>query len=210
LAAPAAGSTHHPVEILAMRLPLSLALMMAFGTPMTFAEPTQTANHECALNFEMKNIDDQAVDLEDYEGQVVLIVNTASKCGLTPQYAGLQQLYEKYQDQGFVILGFPCNQFGGQEPGTADEIKQFCSTKYDVSFPMFGKIDVNGEGAAPLYQYLTSQDVKPAGKGKISWNFEKFLIDRNGQLVNRFAPRTKPTDADLVQSIEAELAKTSN
>ncbi|MGC6443932.1 MAG: glutathione peroxidase [Rubripirellula sp.] len=164
-------------------------------------------DHECALNFKAKTIDGKTVDLEDYEGKVVLIVNTASRCGLTPQYAGLQQMYEKYQGKGFVVLGFPCNQFGRQEPGTEAEIKQFCSANYNVSFPMFSKIDVNGGEAAPIYKYLTSQDTKPAGKGDISWNFEKFLIDRDGQLVGRYAPRTKPDDADLVKAVEAELGK---
>ncbi|MCH1496044.1 MAG: glutathione peroxidase [Rubripirellula sp.] len=164
-------------------------------------------DHECALNFKAKTIDGKSVDLEDYEGKVVLIVNTASRCGLTPQYAGLQQMYEKYQGKGFVVLGFPCNQFGRQEPGTEAEIKQFCSANYNVSFPMFSKIDVNGGEAAPIYKYLTSQDTKPAGKGDISWNFEKFLVDRDGQLVGRYAPRTKPDDADLVKAVEAELGK---
>ncbi len=164
-------------------------------------------DHECALDFKAKNIDGETVDLEDYEGNVVLVVNTASQCGLTPQYAGLQQMYEKYKDKGFVVLGFPCNQFGSQEPGSESEIKQFCSTKYSVSFPMFSKIEVNGDGADPLYKYLTSKDAKPAGKGEISWNFEKFLIDREGNLINRFAPRTKPSDEELVKAVESELAK---
>lgn len=194
-----------------MRLLLSAALLMGALSPMASADQHKDGSdhheHECALNFKMKTIESQEVDLEDYEGNVVLIVNTASRCGLTPQYAGLQGLYEKYKDKGFVVLGFPCNQFGSQEPGTADEIKQFCSTKYSVSFPMFEKIEVNGDGAAPLYKYLTSKSVEPAGDGKISWNFEKFLIDREGNLVHRFAPRTKPTDAELVKSIETELQK---
>ena len=185
-----------------MRLVLSLAFLMGALSTMAGAE-----EHECALNFKAKTIDGETVDLEDYEGNVVLVVNTASQCGLTPQYAGLQAMYEKYKDKGFVILGFPCNQFAGQEPGSDAEIKQFCNTKYSVSFPMFSKIDVKGENAAPIYKYLTSKDTKPAEKGDISWNFEKFLIDREGQLINRFAPRTKPSDDDLVKAVEAELAK---
>lgn len=163
------------------------------------------SDHECALNFKMKNIDGESVDLEDYEGNVVLIVNVASRCGLTPQYAGLEQLYDKYKEKGFVVLGFPCNQFAGQEPGTDAEIKQFCSTRYDVSFPMFSKIEVNGDGAAPLYKYLTGKAVEPAGKGNISWNFEKFLVDRDGNLIARFSPRTKPSDAELIKAIESNL-----
>ena len=185
-----------------MRFVLSLSLVLGALSTMAVAD-----DHECALDFKAKNIDGETVDLEDYEGNVVLVVNTASQCGLTPQYAGLQQMYEKYKDKGFVVLGFPCNQFGSQEPGSESEIKQFCSTKYSVSFPMFSKIEVNGDGADPLYKYLTSKDAKPAGKGEISWNFEKFLIDREGNLINRFAPRTKPSDEELVKAVESELAK---
>ena len=185
-----------------MRLFLSLALAIGAFSAMATAD-----DHECALNFKATTIDGEKADLEDYEGNVVLVVNTASQCGLTPQYAGLQELFAKYEEKGFVVLGFPCNQFGSQEPGSDSDIKQFCSSKYSVSFPMFSKIDVNGDQAAPIYKYLTSKDAKPAGKGEISWNFEKFLIDREGNLVNRFAPRTKPDDAELVKSIESELAK---
>jgi glutathione peroxidase len=185
-----------------MRLILSLSLLLGALSTMSYAD-----DHECALNFKVKNIDGETVDLEDYEGNVVLVVNTASQCGLTPQYAGLQEMYEKYKEQGFVVLGFPCNQFGSQEPGSEADIKQFCSTKYNVSFPMFGKVDVNGDEASPLYKYLTSKEAAPTGKGDISWNFEKFLIDREGNLINRFAPKTKPSDAELVKAIESELAK---
>jgi glutathione peroxidase len=162
-------------------------------------------DHECALNFEMATIDGEKVDLEQYEGKVVLVVNVASKCGLTPQYAGLEKLYNEYKEKGFVVLAFPCNQFGGQEPGTEAEIKTFCSTKYDVTFPMFSKVDVNGAKAAPIYKYLTAKDLKPAGKGDISWNFEKFLIGRDGQVVGRFSPRTRPDDKELVDAITAQL-----
>lgn len=185
-----------------MRRFLSLAIV--FGVLSMVAEAD---DHECALNFKVKNIEGETVDLEDYEGEVVLIVNTASECGLTPQYAGLESIYKKYKDKGFVVLGFPCNQFGSQEPGTEAEIKEFCKANYGVSFPMFSKLEVNGKQADPLYKYLTSKDVEPAGTGKISWNFEKFLVDREGNLVHRFAPPTKPTDADVVKAIEAELDK---
>ena len=184
-----------------MRL-LSALLLLGALTTMATAD-----DHECALDFRVNNIDGKEVDLEDYEGNVVLIVNTASRCGLTPQYAGLESLYKKYKEKGFVVLGFPCNQFGGQEPGSDADIKSFCSDKYEVSFPMFSKIEVNGDGATPIYKYLTSKDAKPAGKGRISWNFEKFLIDREGNLINRFSPRTKPSDAELVKAIEGELAE---
>ena len=164
-----------------------------------------SADHECSLSFKVESIDGESVDLHDYEGKVVLIVNVASKCGLTRQYTGLQSLYEKYQEKGFVVLGFPCNEFGRQEPGTNLEIKQFCSTKYDVTFPMMSKVNVN-EDACDLYKHLTSQDTEPAKSGPISWNFEKFLIGRDGQLVHRFSPRTAPSDKELVDAIEKQLA----
>lgn len=151
----------------------------------------------------VKSAKNEAVSLGSYKGDVLLVVNVASKCGLTPQYAGLEALYKQYQDRGFKVLGFPCNQFGGQEPGTMDEILTFCSTKYDVSFPIFQKLEVNGAGRAPLYAKLTS--VPPAGD--IGWNFEKFLIDRDGNVVARFSPQTKPDDPALVQSVERELGK---
>ncbi|HEY2415090.1 MAG TPA: glutathione peroxidase, partial [Pirellulaceae bacterium] len=146
----------------------------------------------------MKSITGQDVDLSDYKGKVVLMVNVASKCGYTPQYEGLESLYEKYQDKGFAVLGFPCNQFLWQEPGSDAQIADFCSKTYHVKFPMFSKIDVNGKAAAPLYQYLTALDTKPAKKGKISWNFEKFVIGKDGQVVARFAPGTEPDSKEIV------------
>ncbi len=192
-----------------MRLILSAFLCLGVFSTMANADDHEKGehkhDHECALDFKVPNIDGKTVDLEDYEGKVVLIVNTASQCGLTPQYAGLESLYKKYGEKGFVVLGFPCNQFGSQEPGTAADIKKFCSTRYNVSFPMFSKLEVNGDDASPLYKYLTSKDAKPAGKGNVSWNFEKFLVDREGNLINRFAPKTKPSDAELVKAIEAQL-----
>lgn len=191
-----------------MRLILSTLLCLGVLTTMAPADDQQKkGEHECALNFKVNDIDGKQVDLEDYEGNVVLIVNTASQCGLTPQYAGLQKMYDKYKEKGFVVLGFPCNQFGKQEPGTEAEIKQFCSSRYSVNFPMFSKLEVNGDDADPLYKYLTSKDVKPAGKGNVSWNFEKFLVDREGNLIHRFAPRTKPDDPEMLKAIEGELAK---
>ena len=164
-------------------------------------------DHECALDFKATTIDGETVDLEDYEGKVVVVVNVASECGLTPQYAGLQAMYDQYKEKGFVVLAFPCNQFGSQEPGSEAEIKQFCSSKYHVNFPMFSKVDVNGDKAAPIYKYLTSKDLPPVGTGKVSWNFEKFLIDREGNVIGRFSPRTTPKDPEFVKAIEAELAK---
>jgi glutathione peroxidase len=157
------------------------------------------------LSYTMKSLDGKDVDLSQYKGKVVLVVNVASKCGLTGQYAPLQRIHDKYKDQGFVVLGFPCNQFGSQEPGSADDIKTFCTKNYGVTFDMFEKIDVNGENAAPLYKALTALPTKPVGPGKITWNFEKFLIGRDGQVVGRFTPRTEPSD--LEATIEAEIAK---
>jgi glutathione peroxidase len=186
------------------RFCLSLSALLVC---MAMTIPASADEHECALNFKMKTIDGETVDLEDFEGKVVLVVNVASECGLTPQYNGLQAMYDKYKDKGFVVLAFPCNQFGSQEPGSEAEIKQFCSTKYNVNFPMFSKVEVNGENAAPMYKFLTEKDLKPVGSGKVSWNFEKFLIDRDGQAIGRFSPRTAPSDPELVKAIEAELDK---
>ncbi len=158
-----------------------------------------------ALAFTMKNINGDPVALGGYKGKVLLVVNVASKCGLTPQYKGIQSLYDKYGKDGFMVLGFPANEFLAQEPGTDAAIKAFCKENYGVTFDMFSKVVVKGDGICPLYKHLTSLDIKPKGKGDISWNFEKFLIDRQGNVVGRFAPRTKP--GKLVGAIEKELAK---
>lgn len=172
-------------------------------------EPDQKSNKKtpAALDFKMTSLDGKEVELGKYAGKVVLVVNVASKCGLTPQYEQLQALHKKYADAGLAILGFPSNQFREQEPGTAAEIREFCSAKYGVTFDLFDKINVNGDGAAPFYKHLTALDTKPVGAGEISWNFEKFLIDRQGHVVARFAPRTKPDDPEVVKAIEAALAK---
>ena len=162
---------------------------------------------EGPLSQKMKSITGQDVDLSQYKGKVVMIVNVASECGLTPQYEQLEAMYEKYSDKGLVVLGFPCNQFGRQEPGTEAEIAQFCSNNYKIKFPLFAKVEVNGNGAAPLYKYLTALDTRPQGKGKISWNFEKFVVGKNGQVTARFAPTTVPDAPEVVAVIEAELAK---
>jgi glutathione peroxidase len=186
---------------------LKLSLGVALGWFTLIAGPLFAADPPSALSFKMQSLDGQPVDLSQYRGKVVLIVNVASRCGLTPHYKQLQALHEKYQKQGLVILGFPCNQFKAQEPGSAEEIRQFCTANYGVTFPLMAKIDVNGPEAAELYKYLTSLDTQPKGPGKISWNFEKFLVGRNGQVVARFAPKTKPDAPEVVQMIEAELAK---
>lgn len=147
-----------------------------------------------------RRIDGSERDLSEYRGKVLLVVNVASRCGFTPQYAGLQALYEKYRDRGFEILGFPCNQFGAQEPGIEQEIGAFCSTTYNVTFPMFAKVEVNGANAHPLYQHLKSAAPGVLGTEAIKWNFTKFLIDRDGRVVTRFAPKDEPKA--LEQDIE--------
>ena len=182
----------------------ALACIAVSGFAM--AAIVHAADAKSPLDFKMKNIDGKDVDLGDYKGKVVLIVNVASECGLTPQYEGLEALYEKYSDKGLVVLGFPANQFGQQEPGTDAEIKEFCSATYDVKFPMFSKIVVKGDGMHPLYQYLTKA-ANPKLTGDIAWNFEKFLVDRQGNVVSRFAPKVTPDSTDLVKAVEAELDK---
>ena len=156
-------------------------------------------------DFKAKTIDGDERSLGDYAGKALLVVNVASQCGLTPHYAGLQELYANYRDRGLVVLGFPCNQFGSQEPGTEKEVKTFCETKYGVTFPMFAKIDVNGANRHPLYAFLTEQPTQPDGPGDIVWNFAKFLIDRSGNVVARFAPPTKPVSDEVVSAIEKVL-----
>ena len=146
----------------------------------------------------------QSKSLEDYRGKVLLVVNTASKCGFTPQFAGLESLYEKYRDQGLEILGFPCNQFGRQDPGSNDEIQEFCQLNYGVSFPMFGKIEVNGGAADPLFKHLKKAAPGALGTERIKWNFTKFLINKDGDVLKRYAPSTKPEDIEA--DIEALLA----
>jgi len=145
-------------------------------------------------DFTAKSLQGKDVSLSDFRGKPMLIVNTASKCGFTPQYEGLEKLYEQHKDKGFVVLGFPCNQFGAQEPGSEAEIGAFCQANYGVTFPMFSKIDVNGTNAHPLYTYLKGEKAGILGTKNIKWNFTKFLVNRDGQVVNRFAPTTKPED----------------
>ena len=152
-------------------------------------------------NISVKDIDMNSVDLSAYKGKTLLIVNVASKCGFTPQYKDLQNLYEKYQDQGLEVLGFPCNQFGAQEPGTNEEVKSFCDLKYNVSFRMFDKIDVNGSNASPLFKYLKQESPGIMGTEAVKWNFTKFLVNSDGQVVKRFAPK------DGESEIESELQK---
>jgi glutathione peroxidase len=187
---------------------LAAAAMLLLGlSALLPAEDKKEAAVPAALNFTVKDIDGKDVSLSNYQGKVVMIVNVASQCGATPQYAALQDLQKAYKDEGFVVLGFPCNQFGQQEPGTAEDIKKFCTSNYNVTFDMFSKIDVNGKDAAPLYKFLTSPETNPQHAGKIGWNFEKFLIGRDGKVVARFKTGVQPDDAPVIDAIKAELAK---
>lgn len=163
-------------------------------------------NDTLVHDFKVNNIDGNEINLADYKGKVLLIVNTASKCGFTPQYDDLQTLYKKYEAQGLVVIGFPANNFGAQEPGTDEEIKTFCLTKFDVEFPMMSKVSVKGDDIHPLFKELTTAETA-SFSGDINWNFEKFLIDKNGNLVERYRSRTKPLSEDITSAIEAELAK---
>jgi glutathione peroxidase len=156
-------------------------------------------------DFTLDSIDGEAVSLADYKGKVLLMVNVASRCGFTPQYKGLEALYRKYKDDGLVVMGFPANNFGAQEPGTNKEIKAFCSRKFDVSFPMFGKISVKGDDKAPLYQYLTDEQSHPKTGGDVQWNFTKFLADGDGNVIARFAPDVTPESQQMASAIEAAL-----
>jgi len=168
-----------------------------------------------ALNFKMKKLDGKEGNLADYKGKVVLIVNVASQCGLTPQYEQLEKLHEKYAEKGLAVVGIPANEFGSQEPGTDSEIAKFCKDKYDVKFDMFSKVVVKGDDKCPLYKFLTSKETKyvtptetkPAFSGDIAWNFEKFLIGRDGEVVVRFHPRIKPDSEEVTKAIETELEK---
>lgn len=165
------------------------------------------ANPSSIYDFTMKDIDGKDIPLSQYKGKVLLVVNVASKCGFTPQYEGLESIYKKYSDKGFAILGFPANNFAHQEPGTNKEIKQFCTSKYSVTFPMFSKISVKGNDQAPLYRFLTSHDTNPVHSGQITWNFNKFLIGRDGTILNRFESKDTPQSKKVTSAIEAALSE---
>ncbi|MEW6268381.1 MAG: glutathione peroxidase [Thermodesulfobacteriota bacterium] len=157
-------------------------------------------------DFTMKTIDGEERPLGGFRGKALMVVNVASRCGLTPQYEDLQRVHEEYAPRGFAVLGFPCNQFAGQEPGTDADVKQFCTVNYGVTFPMFSKVDVNGAARAPLYAWLTEQTVGPDPAGDIKWNFAKFVVDKQGNVVARFDPTTKPSAPEVKQAIERALA----
>ena len=185
---------------------VTVGILMGSGCAPPVKSPQQVGS---VLKFTVKSLDGEEIDLTRYEGQVVMIVNVASKCGYTPQYTQLQQLHEKYAERGLAILGFPCNQFLWQEPGSATEIQEFCRVNYGVTFDMFAKVDVKGENACDLYKFLIALDTQPKGAGKIGWNFEKFIVDRNGKVVARFGAGAKPDSPEIVEVIERELAKPS-
>jgi glutathione peroxidase len=166
-----------------------------------------SAQSKSIYNFTMDSIDSKPVNLGSFSGKVVLIVNVASKCGFTPQYTALEALYEKYKDKGFVIVGVPANNFMSQEPGTNEEIKTFCTNKYNVTFPMMSKVSVKGDDKAPLYTFLTDKSSDPQFGGDIKWNFTKFLFDRSGNPVARFEPATTPDSPQVIAAVEAALAK---
>lgn len=177
-----------------------LMILALAALTLSFGPPNKTVH-----DFTMLNIDGEEVSLADYKGKTLLIVNVASRCGLTSQYEQLQALYEKYEDQGLVILGFPANNFMGQEPGSDAEIKEFCTSKFEVSFPMFSKISVKGKDQDPLYQYLTQKDENGVVQAPVKWNFQKFLVDKDGKVVTSFSPRTQVTEAEVIEAIEAQL-----
>ena len=185
----------------------SLAFLL-LGAPLmvvSAADPEKKA--ASVLDFHVKDIEGKDVDLAGYKGKVLLIVNTASQCGLTPQYKDLEAIYEKYKGEGLEILAFPANEFGGQEPGSNEEIKTFCSTKYKVSFPLFSKVVVKGKGIDPLFDFLTSDATNPKFAGVIKWNFNKFLVDRKGEVIARFEPKKDNWSEPVVSAIEKALTE---
>src|SRR5215203_5155 len=184
---------------------------VAYGYGLIFnPTPMEPVSASSVYDFTMKDIDGSDVKLDKYKGSVVMIVNTASRCGYTPQYEGLQKIYDQYKDRGFVVLGFPANNFMGQEPGTEKEIKEFCTLKYNVTFPMFSKISVTGTDQHPLYGFLTNKKTNPEFGGDISWNFNKFLIDKNGKIVGRWGSKDKPEDAAVIEAIEKSIKLTNS
>lgn len=180
---------------------------LAFALMLCVAGSAMAAAAKSVYSFTLKSIDGQPVKLSQYHGKVLMLVNVASRCGFTPQYAGLESLYEKYKDRGLVIVGIPANNFGGQEPGTNEEIKKFCSTKYNVSFPMMAKVSVLGEDKTPLYAFLTDKAENPQVGGDIKWNFTKFLFDRNGKPVARFEPSVTPDSPQVISAVESALQR---
>jgi glutathione peroxidase len=197
-----AGSAHGAkmkITSAVVKTAFLLGMVILMTTSMPAAPPASSV-----YDFTLPSIDGKPMPLSEFKGKVLLLVNVASRCGFTPQYSALESVYEKYKGQGLVILGFPANNFGAQEPGTNQEIKTFCSTKYNVTFPMYSKVSVKGDDQTPLYSYLTKQTAKPIA-GDIKWNFTKFLVDRNGKVVQRFEPDVVPDSAPVVSAVETLL-----
>jgi glutathione peroxidase len=180
---------------------------LASSVNISTSHAVDAAKSASVLANTVKSMEGTPVELSKYEGKVLLVVNVASKCGYTSQYSGMQEVYAKYKEKGFEVLGFPCNQFGGQEPGSNKEIQEFCSSKYKVTFDMFDKIDVNGANANPFYKQLTAAETKPKGAGKVAWNFEKFLINKKGEVVARFPSSAAPEGKEVTAAIEKALAE---
>jgi glutathione peroxidase len=177
---------------------------LLFG--LLFCAAALLAGDKSVYDFTLNSIDGQPTPLGSYKGKVVMLVNVASRCGFTPQYSALESIYEKYKDRGFVIVGIPANNFGSQEPGTNQEIKTFCSAKYNVTFPMMAKVSVKGDDKTPLYQFLTDKSANPATGGDIQWNFTKFLVGPDGRIVARFEPKVTPDSPEVTAAIETTLA----
>lgn len=194
-----------------MGVAVSAALISGCAVAQTTTTPTTPQATKkgvpAVLNFTMKSLDGNDVNLSKYSGKVILVVNTASRCGYTKQFGGLQALNEKYAGQGLAVLGFPSNDFGGQDPGTDEQIGAFCKKNYGVSFDMFSKVTVKGENKAPFFKYLTDAQTNPASPGEIGWNFEKFLISRDGKIIGRYKSKVAPDSPELVKAVEAELVK---
>ncbi|MEW6362315.1 MAG: glutathione peroxidase [Pyrinomonadaceae bacterium] len=187
---------------------IGLLTVLAYRYGMIFnPTPSEPVSAGSIYDFSLKDIDGNEVKLEKFKGNVLLIVNTASRCGYTPQYEALQAVYERFKDKGFYVLGFPANNFMGQEPGSDKEIKEFCTLRYNVTFPMFSKISVTGSDQHPLYRFLTNKKTNPEFSGDITWNFNKFLISRDGKIIGRFGSKDKPDDAVLTSAIENALAE---
>ena len=190
-----------------LSLPVLAGAVLLAGVFATAEDKKPAEKTPPLLKHEMKSLTGKKVDLAKYNGKVLLIVNVASQCGATKQYKPLEALHETYHKKGLAVLGFPCNQFGEQEPGSDDDVAAFCQKNYGVKFDMFSKIDVNGDKAADLYKHLTSKEVFPNDSGKVNWNFEKFLVSKEGKVVARFRTDVEPDDSEVVKAIEAELAK---
>jgi glutathione peroxidase len=188
-------------------LGLSIAVLCTVAFIHHHGTTVEAAKAKSVLDFKMRDIDGNDVKLKKYKGNVLLVVNVASKCGYTPQYEALQATYAKYKDQKFFVLGVPANNFGGQEPGTEKEIKEFCSSKFGVTFPMFAKVSVKGDDQDALYSFLTKKETNPDFAGDIKWNFTKFLVDRKGKVVARFEPKVKPDSPEVTAAIEKYLAE---